>query len=392
MAYIYRTKDKNGKEHARWKIQYSDYRGIRRTKAGYASKVETEKLARALEEQSRRIRDGLEAAPGTAHHSRRLPVREVFDEYLAWGKSQSWSACHADHREMQLNWWISELKLTTLVDLDNLLPRVEKALRKLSQGEPEPTEVKKKSVKTVNHYANALKAFCTWCTDRNYLEQNPLRRMKLAKALPNKRRRALTVEEIQALLNVAPQHRRILYLVVLSTGLRANELRSLRVEDFDFERRGLNLRADWTKNRKVGFAYLPDAVALELKTFAESGGARRCYELAHGDCESIKAFPTRPLLYVPNHMADRIRTDLKAANIPVETHEGVVDFHATRTTFITLVYDLGGSTREAMTLARHSSPSMTLNTYARTREARLPEITEKIGAIFGCDSKEVGEG
>lgn len=108
--------------------------------------------------------------------------------------------------------------------------------------------------------------------------------MKLAKALPEKRRRALTVEEIVALLKVAPQHRRILYLVVLSTGLRANELRSLTLEDFDFEKRGLKLRANWTKNRKEGFAYLPDAVAHELKTFAESGGARRCYELAQHLC------------------------------------------------------------------------------------------------------------
>ena len=89
-------------------------------------------------------------------------------------------------------------------------------------------------------------------------------------------------------------------------------------------------------------------------------------------------------------MAERLRTDLMTAGIPEKNHEGVVDFHATRKTFITLVLDVGASTREAMTLARQATPSMTLNTYGRTREARLPEITMKIATILeqGSGPKE----
>lgn len=35
--------------------------------------------------------------------------------------------------------------------------------------------------------------------------------------------------------------------------------------------------------------------------------------------------------------------------------------------------------KEAQALARHSTPDLTLNTYARTREDRLSKLTEEVG-------------
>jgi integrase len=356
MAYLFRTKSKSGKLHPRWKFQYTDHGGVRRTQAGYTSKVETEKYARAVEEKQRQIKEGLVAAPGSAFHSRKLVVKDIVKEYLAWGRLQGWTACHAEHREAQLNWWIAEAKLKTLADFDNLLPRVEKGLRKLSEEIPPRRKGKKRSLKTINHYGNTVKALCIWCHERDYLDENPLRRLKLPRALAEKQRRALTVEEIADLLEVAPYHRRALYLVAFSTGLRANELRSLSVDNLDLEKAVLRLDAGSAKNRKVGIFHIPTGVLEQLKVYIESGDARQQYELNHRRNGSKRALPKKPLLYVPRHTAQRIRTDLKAAGIPDKTHEGVVDFHATRTTFITMVDQVGASPREAMTLARHRIP------------------------------------
>lgn len=382
MAYIYRTKDKNGKDHPRWKIQYTDYRGKRCTKAGYTSKKETEKLATQLEDKARRIRDGLEAAPGSAQHSKKLPIKAVIDEYLAWGTSVGWSTGHHDLRSKQVNWWKAKLNLTTLADFDNTLTKMEKLLRELAQGNPDE-KVKGLSSKTVNHYGGTLKAFTAWCVEREYLSEDPARRLRLPKTLQGKHRRALTAEEINLLICSSPRHRRVLYLVALSTGLRANELRCLSVEDLDLRNRGVSLRAELTKNKKPAFQHLPEVVVEELKAFVQSGEARRLYEQAHGENGSLSAYPVNPLLYVPQHTAIHIRRDLAAAGIAEVTHEGCVDFHALRTTYVTLLIDTGASVKEAMTAARHSTPSLTMNVYARTREKRLPEIAEQIGSVFG---------
>lgn len=378
-----RINKKTGKPYPRWTIQYFDYRGVRKTVAGYTTKKESEELARKLEDKHRQIRDGLIAAPGSPQHSRKLPFKTVMDEYLAWGKSMGWSAGHSDLRSMQLKWWKEKLKLSTLADLDKILPKVEKLLRELAQGDSVRRKGSKRSTKTVNHYANTLKAFTSWCVDREYLHENPLRRLKLAKCLAGKQRRAMTPEEITGLLNAAPRHRRVLYQVALSTGLRANELRSLSVADLDIKSRGISLRAEFTKNKKAAFQHLPEEVHTELKAFVDSGEARQLYERAHGDNDSLKAYPKTPLLYVPRHTAAHIRRDLKAAGIVEVTHEGSLDFHALRTTFVTLILDAGATVREAMTLARHGTPSLTMNTYGRTREKRLPEIAEQIGAVVG---------
>ena len=70
--------------------------------------------------------------------------------------------------------------------------------------------------------------------------------------------------------------------------------------------------------------------------------------------------------------------DLDATGIPKCTAEGKVDFHASRTAYLSLVIEAGASVKEAMVLGRHSSPDLTMNTYARARENRLAELTEKV--------------
>ena len=89
------------------------------------------------------------------------------------------------------------------------------------------------------------------------------------------------------------------------------------------------------------------------------------------------------LLYVPSHMARSLDLDLEAAGIDKVTPAGTVDFHALRATYTTLVIERGANEKEAQTLARHSTPNLTLNVYARTREARLGELADMVGERLG---------
>ena len=60
-----------------------------------------------------------------------------------------------------------------------------------------------------------------------------------------------------------------------------------------------------------------------------------------------------------------LRKDLEAAKIPVETPDGVIDVHALRVTYGTLLARAGVSLAQAQKLMRHSTPALTANIYTR---------------------------
>ena len=47
--------------------------------------------------------------------------------------------------------------------------------------------------------------------------------------------------------------------------------------------------------------------------------------------------------------------------------------------YVTLVVDSGAGAKEAQELARHSTPNLTMNVYARTQNKRLVEVVNKVG-------------
>src|SRR5262249_51051887 len=77
--------------------------------------------------------------------------------------------------------------------------------------------------------------------------------------------------------------------------------------------------------------------------------------------------PGRPVFEgMPRRTAKMLRYDLKAAGVAIETPEGVIDFHGTRVTYITNLVASGASVKTCQTLARHSTPSLTIGVYAKT--------------------------
>ncbi|GAJ16188.1 unnamed protein product, partial [marine sediment metagenome] len=241
-----------------------------------------------------------------------------------------------------------------------------------------------------------LKAFCAWCMKRGYLDADPLKGLAPFDMTPKTRRRLLTRDEIGRLLDVAPEHRRLVYEVAVCTGLRANELRSLTVEHLDVRRSGLYLDAEWTKNRRGGFQPLPRALAARLKAFADSGEVERLYADAKGHGLKSKR-PERPLLFVPLAMTEGMNADLKKAAIPKYAPDGKVDFHALRMVYINAVIEAGANVKEAQSLARHATADLTMNVYGRTRRDRLADLAEAVGGRFlgigntiGAQRKVVG--
>jgi len=176
-------------------------------------------------------------------------------------------------------------------------------------------------------------------------------------------------------VRVAPEYRRLLYEVAILSGLRAGELQSLTRDHLDTEQCGLRLDAAWTKNRKKGFQLLPAKLVKRLAAYADSGVVSQLYRRFFSEF----AYPEGALLYVPSHPARELDVDLQAAGIPKQAKDGKLDFAALRNSYVTLAAEAGANVKELQALARHSTPDLTLNVYAKKRDERLAELVEKIG-------------
>jgi hypothetical protein len=80
---------------------------------------------------------------------------------------------------------------------------------------------------------------------------------------------------------------------------------------------------------------------------------------------------------MPERTAEMIRADLAAAGIDYEMPTGVADFHSLRGVYISDLVASGASVKVCQTLARHSTPSLTIGLYAK---ASLHDIK---GAVAG---------
>ena len=80
-----------------------------------------------------------------------------------------------------------------------------------------------------------------------------------------------------------------------------------------------------------------------------------------------------------SNAAAAFQKDLERAGIPRLTPLGKLDFHAWRTLYCTTLSEVGADMKSAQTLARHSDPRLTQNTYARAREERMAAVVEAVG-------------
>ncbi len=367
------ARKKPNKQSGKYQGYFVDHVGTRRFFVGTKSRRETIAMAQRLEDEATQVRYGYKPAPTAAARHRGRPFPEVVEEHIAWGRAfgrrdgKPWTPDYADRKTNYLRLWAETLGLQTLADLDGVLPRVEAVLAELAAAGLAGS--------TLAARADALRSFCGWCLIRGYLRENPLQGLARIDKTADTERRALTVEEITRLFAVAPLWRRLVYAVALTTGFRKRELRRLDRADLDLENRRLSLQWRLTKNRKPTTQYLPAKLVEELAFFADSGTPGELYAKAGGRY----ALPASPLLFVPSHIIRRFDRDLARAAIPKETHEGRLDFHALRASFVTLGAEAGANPKELQSMARHADPRLTFGVYAKQRDPRMAELAERIG-------------
>jgi integrase len=149
--------------------------------------------------------------------------------------------------------------------------------------------------------------------------------------------------------------RALIYKTFILTGLRFDELRSLTVGDVRFDGTPrIELPAAKEKNRKGSRIPLRPDLADDLKAYLDER-TREAQTAIHA---------RERFLPVPLHLVRHLKEDLKAAGIPTVDERGhILDIHALRHTFNTLLAKGGVNQRIAQELMRHSDPRLTANVY-----------------------------
>lgn len=385
MAYVVKRKRKgrDGKVRtsARWQGCYRDGDGREHRKMLYRDKqlslqkaIELEQRARAGEDPSdpfkpwRRLPIGehVAAFAGPLGH---LEARGTTERYRKEIHSILVRGCEAMGVTL-----IADLTTTTL---ERYLARMVRPTEKGGLG---------LSFKTHNATLRAFEQFAAWLVEDGRWGSNPtktstggralkLRRLQAEPGYKARQRRALTAGELQRLLasarvrdreelverkvtataaelaaaDLAGEERAVLYLAAGLGGLRRGELKALMWANvkLDHEPPVLVIWAEQAKARREDVVPMAPDLADALREWRGSGWPRLHWKLP-GERDRVFSCVT-------NGVVPRLHADLRHAQIPVQTPEGIVQLHSLRHTLASLLVRTGTASKVAMGITRHRS-------------------------------------
>jgi integrase len=259
-------------------------------------------------------------------------------------------------------------------------------------------------------HLSAISVFATWLMKKDRIETDPLTRVDVPTGgKKEKERRALTVEQIQKLLDAARarplaafyerygtdvgsgvrqreraqqkrdaavaqytrlgRERALIYKTAVYTGLRAGEIGSLKPHHLETDAKPfprLQIPGKFTKNNQPARLLLLPAFAVELAEWIRDGAIG----------------PDALLFDVPQASARIMAKDLEAAGIPYKTGQGDADFHSLRMTANVMLGQAGIPARVRQLFMRHGDIRLTMSTYDDTSFVDLEPVMqamEKLG-------------
>ncbi len=176
--------------------------------------------------------------------------------------------------------------------------------------------------------------------------------------------------------------RALVYRLAFESGLRANEIRTLKVSSFDFEHNTVTVVAGYSKHRRE------DVLSIRPDT------AELLQDFFHTKVPAASAFN------IPSRTADMLRADLdearqkwlrEAGDSPVEykrrqdssfllaeSPEGIVDFHSSRHTTGSLLAAAGVHPKTAQEIMRHSDINLTMSRYTHVFRGQTQSALESL--------------
>ena len=323
------------------------------------------KIKRDLETKLVNVKLGLETSQADGE---RIPISQHVESYVANLEARGRVLEHTRLVRQRLEWFLAETKITRLSQLRPAL--ADQALSTLRKAG--------KSDQTVSHYATSLKSFTEWLRKNHWTKTDLLADLDRPAIVTTRERSAMTSSQLAALIETTRSRglarrglsgldRSWLYSLATYTGLRRRELWALTPESFDLDSEPalVSLPGAATKNRKRADQPLPGHLVADLKEWlaSKAGGVPIFGPMLHN---------TSPL----------IKADLRLAGVDSEQF----DFHSLRHSYLTLVDACGPSSKEAMTLGRHSTPQLTPGRYTHSRLENLGRVVDRMPNLLSHTS------
>lgn len=341
------------KGSSKWYGEYTDSTGRRVQKSTRTTiKRDAQAILAKWQTESNNHRHGI----AVAHDA---TIDTLLNEYIKYvGKSEK----YLDASEQSIRRIIDACGMIYPRDIDRIA--VETTVRQFKTPVGEPI-----SLRTQGSYFTAIKSFTRWLVNlREALPRDPLAGIKR----PNperdrKRKRRYLLPEEWHWLSKTPNS--VIYETAIATGLRASELRSITANSLQDDH--IYVDGRHTKNGDPAKQYVSRDLLERL----------------------AKSLP----LEIPIRTADLFRQDLQAARElwlvtkpkkkpagflePTHSHE-TLDFHALRHTCGAWLAIAGVSIKVIQSVMRHSTITLTLDTYGHLLPGEVRDAAERLSVIL----------
>lgn len=332
---------------------WTDANGKRREAVGCPDKRVTEEMQRKARSDAAQAKAGLvDPRMQRVADANRQDIAEHIDVFVKGMKAKNLNAQHVQQTEYCCRRVVELGRIRDLAGVTN--SAVLKAVSSLKDEGLSP--------RTCNAYITAFRSMIRFLWHDGRLTHDPLAGFKKLDETSDRRiqRRPLTADELKRLIETTErsgnshgksgEDRAVYYLIASMTGLRRGEIMSLTPESFhlDDDPPVVVCEAAYTKAGVRAEQPLPEFLVGRLRTWLA------------GQPSGKAMFRT-----LPTHTGKMVAEDLKRAGIePVDPSGRIVDGHALRHTYITMLAKAGVPIKTLQTLARHSSPVLSLNVYS----------------------------
>jgi len=240
------------------------------------------------------------------------------------------------------------------------------------------------ATKTKRDHIACFKQFTTYLCETGLLPKNNFKLIKLPQVLQADQRhprRALTVDEVARLIRAAETgkpfrgisgaERALIYRLAVESGLRYNEIKTLKVSDFDFKAGTVEVRDANEKARRGAVLLLRKTTAGIIKDFLRN-----------------KTPQSAAFILKKGYLM--IKTDLEATAIrdkegkvlteaiPYEVDGKFADFHSLRHSTASLLIQTGANPKVIQSLMRHTDINLTLSKYTHLYAGQQRETIESL--------------
>jgi len=383
------------KREKKWYATFKNERGLWQTRVTNAhDKASAKTIARQWETDAAMRRSGVidPVLEAVGSESRR-PIESHLDDFVAKMKGAKRSDKHIQDTLRYIREMRDESDWSTVGDID--ADGVSRHAAKLQDIG--------RSSRTIQAYLTAITSFTRWLERGNKIHRDPLK--DITKPNPDadrktERRMILPEEwpwlergtnEVGDQYGMTGAERRALYDMAIQTGLRSNEIRSLRRSSlvFDDEYPYVSVPGRTTKNKTPARQYIGRTLADELRTMVACKTANAAlfnlppkYDMAKMLRDDLASGRKAWLDEAKRDPEERIKREgsdfLEATNEAGET----ADFHALRHTCGSWLVLSGVPLNVVQQVMRHGSITLTIDTYGHMAPGATANAVAMLGHLI----------